>query len=253
MSIDYFPGLIESPLESKRFGLSVGRLTIQEDAIVNGNSLVSAIEQSPFDVIIARYPNRCAEITLYLSDLQKHRAIYADTLLYWESRLSDRSNSLILQGKRQVCHVGTDTATALVRPIFESYTSHYSVNPLFAKTAVLDGYVEWVTTLLDEGNASCLALRDTNDQIEAFAIVDFGAPTPDVKFGGVHPSHRERGAYGDLIRAVMADVGSQGYERLMISTQSHNTPVMSVWARLGWFPIRAETTLHLVNKLLLSR
>jgi len=248
MTTNNYPGLTESETESNRFGLSVARLTLAESDKIEFQQLASILEDQPFNVVIVRFPNVRTDITLSLSEMTSYKAIYADTLLYWETNLIKSSTYFDESDALKVDYVGSEEVPLLVRLVFENYSSHYSVNPLFNSNLILDGYVEWATSLLKSNSAQCLVLRDTTNTIAAFAVTDYSGTIPDIKLAGVIPSHRRRGIYEKLIRACMAEAVLRQYGSLAISTQAHNVTVMSAWARLGWTPKKSVSTIHLVRK-----
>ena len=242
-----YPGLLKSERESNRFGFSVARLNLDVGDELDSDSFASFLKKNPFKVVIVRFPNSSINISLDLSKIDSYTAIFADTLLYWETTLEKSAKYYDEIDSLQVDHVGADVVPQLVQPIFENYTSHYSVNPIFPRDLVLDGYVEWVTLMMEDKSAKCLVLRDSTNSFAAFAVTDFSGTVPDIKLAGVSPSHRRRGVYEQLIRACMADAIIQQYDRMAISTQAHNVTVMSTWSRLGWTPRKSISTIHLVR------
>ena len=202
------------------------------------------------DIVIVRYPAADVGRFFELARLADFEPIYADTLVHWRAALAsgrgpERPAGL---GARAVSR---DETAALVRAVFADYPNHYAANPLLDRHAALEGYVEWATTLLDRGDAASLALVDDAGRDLAFALVDYGPEVADIRLAGVRPEDRGRGHYRALVAAVMQDAVARGRDAIEISTQAHNVAVMSTWARLGWVPTRAVTTVHLVRRGLL--
>jgi hypothetical protein len=243
--------VVPSAPESARFGRPIGRLTIPQTEEPDARRIREAAATSGADIIILRYPSRAAGLFSELTTMADYEPIYADSLLYWESVLNSADIPGIA-GELTTAVARPDEVGDLVRPIFSHYPSHYAANPLLDPEAALEGYVEWVTGLVATGQAVCLVLLDTASQCAGFAVIDFETATPDIRFGGISPHHRGRAYYKDLIVASMRLVADRGQSRLSISTQVHNTTVMSTWARLGWTPVKSVTTVHLVRRGLLG-
>lgn len=242
--------ITDSMLESRRFGLRIGRCEIEPTAEqVNTGQIGEGL--SDYDVVILRYPARLEKPFSEMMSFVSHRPLYADTLMYWKTRLSSLASSPPRSGNHGIRLADLEELSSLVLPVFKDYPSHYTANPLFKRADVLDGYVEWVTKLVDSGKAVCLVIETPSDSAAAFAVMtidDF----PDIKFGGIAERSRGAGLYRVLIEECMRY--SQGLERseIMISTQAHNLPVMSSWSTLGFKPFKAVTTVHLVRNELLG-
>lgn len=235
-----------SPSESARFGLSVGRLILTE--LDDHPSVVDAVSSSELDVVILRYPHADARLFAELMKADGRAAIFADCLMYWRRSLSSDAPPAELPAGVSF-HLG-DAADvdSLVRPIFSSYPSHYSANPLFDPGHALEGYVEWVTGLVASGAAECLVFS-AEDSVEpvGFTIVDVTNDSPDIRFGGISPAHRGHGHYDTIINGSMNLVRDRGFDNIKISTQAHNLAVIKTWARQGWAPFESWTTVHLVR------
>jgi hypothetical protein len=242
--------ITDSLLESRRFGLRIGRCEIEPTSDrVDTEQIREGL--SHYDVVILRYPARLEKPFSELMSFINHRPLYADTLMYWKTRLPALAPSPSRSGDHGIRLADLEELSSLVLPVFKDYPSHYTANPLFNPADVLDGYVEWVTKLVDSGNAVCLVIETPSDSAAAFAVMtidDF----PDIKFGGIAERSRGTGLYRVLIEECMRY--AQGLERseIMISTQAHNLPVMSSWSTLGFKPFKAVTTVHLVRNELIG-
>ncbi len=247
------PLVVSSPSESARFGLHVGRLVISSGQRVDSAAIDRAVTSAELDVIVLRYPAVEVQLFAELSALSGFETLYADTLLHWEWRHVPGHTPHPVGASLRLTTVSADRVGDIVRTVFADYPNHYAANPLLGRAAALDGYVEWATTSVSSGDAIAHLLIDADGGSVGFAVVDRSAALPDVLLAGIEPAHRGRGRYGDLIRAVMhAEVGA-GSTGLTISTQAHHVTVMAAWARLGWLPLRAVTTVHLVRRGLLDR
>lgn len=242
--------IVSSTPESRRFGLLVGRFYLDGEPEDQENFLAE-IQYSQWDVVILRYPSRKVALFAELLKLSGQVPIFADSLLYWEHELLLGPDREELNSDLTMATLDVDEVAELVPTTFVHYPSHYAANPLFSPERVLEGYVEWVTGLIARGEAVCLGLMDSDAQCAAWAIIDLNHPVPDIRFGGIAPEFRGRGYYRELIASSMSFAKERGYSRIAISTQVHNVAVMATWASLGWRPVKALTTVHLVRKELL--
>lgn len=237
--------VVHSLSESNRFGYSVGRIVVGvEDS---SYELLEVISKSDHDVIILRYPN--SETTLFaeLQNSPTHFPIFADCLLYWECDVSQSELEHVDHATYRSSHAN-DQIRELVTTTFRTYQSHYRANPLFEEALALEGYVEWVSDLLDNDLATLLVTKSPEGNVAGWAVIQMNKDHPDVALAGVVPDQRGRGFYKPLISAVMLFVKNSGHTKVCISTQAHNVLVMSTWAKLGWLPTAVVTTVHMVKR-----
>lgn len=238
-----------SDSESSRFKLRVGRWA--SDGHLADDDVARLRDASgEYDVVICRYQSRQTELFASMMAFATHAPIYADSLLYWRTSIGAEKMPVTNPGVT-VRHGHVDELESLVMPIFENYPSHYSANPLFHAQDILDGYLEWVTSMVSTGKGVCLVLETESDERAAFAIVTV-EEIPDVKFGGISIASRGLGLYRNLIDEAKRFAGTLGRSELVISTQAHNVAVMSTWAAQGWKPFRSVTTVHLSRRDLLE-
>ena len=243
---------IFSPPESARFGWRIGRLTVDEladlDELVAG--VRHAFEVEHLDMVILRAPADAVSLPARLAVLEGIRAVPADTLLYWEWSCGSATTPHPTTGIETI--TALDAIESLVTRVFPGYPNHYAANPLLSADAALAGYCEWAVSLVASGNSSCLVLPGTTTgSVAGFGIVDWAPDIPDVRLAGIVPESRGQGNYRRLVQAIMTMTQSRGLERLRISTQAHNVQPMRTWARLGWRPLRALNTTHLIDEDLL--
>jgi hypothetical protein len=73
----------------------------------------------------------------------------------------------------------------------------------------------------------------------------------EIELAGIVPDRQRGGLYAHLLRGIHDGARHAGADRVVISTQSHNIGVQRAWARLGYEPIDAIETVHLVREGLL--
>lgn len=234
--------ICESVSESVRFGCAVGRVALGVDDAALVDELVAALSTSRHDLVIVRYPARWVDVFDRLTRIPESRAIFADTLLYfeWDDVGDPMSCSREVLGADRVL---TATVGELIEEIFADYTNHYAANPRLDRALVAAGYAEWATSVaLDDANEVVAVLE--GDEIAGLAVVDTRGDEWDIVLAGVRPAVRGRGAYADLMVAVMQRAREHGRTAVRISTQSHHAQVMRTWERLGWRITGAFVTVH---------
>jgi GNAT superfamily N-acetyltransferase len=211
------------------------------------DALLRAVKDDDSTVIVARYPAEQTWIARVLADSGRTLLPTAG-LVYWATNASvDSSRAPAID----VVPVATATVDVpalvedLVREIFADYGTHYRFNPAFDPRAILDGYVEWALSCVDDPDCSILVVRDRG-AVAGIATIAWDGHQRDVLLAGIRPSHQGRGIYAALLEGCRQDARRHGAERLVISTQSHNTRVQRAWARAGWLPIDAFETVHLL-------
>lgn len=238
-------GLRMSESESARFGLRIARWNPSDPSDI---ASVPADGLAGFDVVILRRPAGWVEGAVALLGFDGFAAIHADTLVYWA--WIDRGGRLPSTVGSIVHRSSPARLDGLVREVFSGYQNHYAANPLLGRAEALDGYVEWaVATGTDNGYVT---VDDEAGPI-GFAVVDWSCDPPDVRLAGLCVRARGAGRYRDLVLAAMSQSRELGHTELRISTQAQNIAVQRTWASLGWNPIDAFDTTHLVRAELLER
>lgn len=243
---DTTSGIRDSPLETARFGLRVGRWSPAARDEMTG---LPIDRFDDYDVVIVRRPAEWADSWTDLMQYPHHLPIHADTLVYWAWTDNDErlpESAVIARG-----HDSDDGVAGLVIEVFDDYQNHYAANPLLDRRAALDGYVEWATQTCRETGGYVTIADDTG--LLGFGVIDWNSQPPDVRLAGLRVRARGLGRYRDLMVALMHESRSRGHGELRISTQVQNIAVQRTWSRLGWRPLRAFDTAHLVRAELLRR
>jgi GNAT superfamily N-acetyltransferase len=237
-----------SAFESERFGVSVDRVTVSASAGTPLPEMLAAVARSDAEVVVLRYPAR--EVHWFAALARTDRTVLlADTLVYWSLSAGKGRRPGPLAGftagvEHQVDdHVVDD----LVGDIFGDYGNHYCANPLFDRSLALAGYQEWARRSVAEAGA--VILRGPDRRVLGLATVDHADSWTEIQLAGVVPAEQGRGRYGHLLAAV--EDATKG-QRLVISTQGHNTGVQRAWARYGFEPVHTLLTVHLVKPALLA-
>jgi hypothetical protein len=232
-----------SAFESERFGVSVDRVTVSASAGTPLSEVLAAIERSDAEVVVLRYPAR--EVAWFAAVATGARtALLADSLVYWSLPVGKGQRPAPLAGFTAGVEKGIedDLVDDLVGDIFGDYGNHYCANPLFDRSLALAGYQEWARRSISDTGA--VVLRGPDRRVLALATVDDAGSWTEIELAGVVPAEQGRGRYGHLLAAI-EDASTSN--RLVISTQGHNTGVQRAWARYGFEPVHTLLTVHLVR------
>jgi hypothetical protein len=237
-----------SPVESDRFGLRVGRLLVGPGLDVA--ELESACDG--YDVVVLRCRADDVELPFRLLGLRDFLSFTADHLSVWRWEAGDFM--AIDPPRAWSVRLSVDAAEveSVVRDSFAGYRNHYTADLLFDPRAALDGYVEWASTVMAHSDDGCSVLYDATGEAIGVALVEWSENAPDVALAGIRGHAQGRGLYGVLISHVMQQTLDRSRPALTISTQSHNVNVMRVWSRLGFRPVDALATVHVVRRELVA-
>lgn len=245
---DSVPG---SELETGRFGITVGRLVVQDRASATIDAVVDLLERSDHDVVVLRYPAREVEWAAPLSGVGGRTAIHADTLVYWTADIAGAVADPSAEVRSRRLGPGdAELLDDLVRDVFRDYGSHYRANPLFDPEAALAGYQEWARSSLVADRGGVIAIGEPDAY--GVATVERTDDRVEILLAGIRSAEQGRGRYADLLAAVGTYARAHDCTALVISTQVRNIAVQRVWARQGLLPSHAFETVHLVRSALLA-
>jgi GNAT superfamily N-acetyltransferase len=247
------PNLFRSLPESRRFGLSVGRLDVPENARYDPEGVMAAVAGSGLTVVVVRYAaDRVDWFARLTSD--HYTAIHADTIIYFERALAPRPRDVQVV---TVTPVSTPEDLAELRDMalmaFNDYRSHYFADPLLKNELIAEGYAEWALSFTDceaERGAWLARALDTNE-IVGFCALSY-LPQPEFCLVAVHPNHAGRGLYGSILAASETRLSAMGVQRCSISTQVHNRAVLRTVTRRDYKPVLSLQTVHLIDRSVLE-
>jgi hypothetical protein len=246
----------DSPLESRRFGLSVARATVPfsmagEQALPE---LAAVLRESAADLVVLRYPAAYADWYARLLTVGRD-LVFADTLVYWRLPLADRRASepgRLPDGLGVQVDPAIDPAELdrLVDDIFGDYANHYRANPLLDGASATAGYREWAAHSVAEDH--CVTLAGPGSGVVGVATMEVTPGVAEILLAGTRSTHQGRGLYRHLLVGCVDLAIAHGAEQLVISTQGHNTGVQRAWARSGFEPVGTAVTVHAVRRGLLE-
>ena len=241
--------LLESEAESRRFSLRVARLDVPAVHDCTPLQIMELVENSPFDVVILRYPAIDVD---WFAQLRSPRwsAVHADTLLYFEKLLrpSETTTSLV-RLQRVTTTEQRSVLSRLASASFHRYRSHYFANPLFDKSEIEQGYQEWAlgySAEVSEAHCTFLAEMSSTAAVVGFISLLY-QPCAEFALVAVAPTYSGQGLYGELLSAGELEFASRGATSCYISTQVHNLAVVRSVTKRGYRPALSLQTVHLVR------
>ena len=235
--------LIDSPLESARYGLRVGRAALDINRpSLDMKGLVDLMASSEFDVVVLRVP---AASDLAWPDAVGSQVdvLFAGTDMTYEAPVRagtpDESMTSISEWTKEL--------DLLVRDVFAGYRNHVQVNPRMDQSLVPAGYAEWASSHVGVAERAVFVLAEQDVPV-ALAAVAFEGGQSVINLAGVASAARRRGVYARLLDGVEQAAHERGCTSLSITTQVDNIPAQRAWARRGWLPISALYTFHLMRR-----
>jgi ribosomal protein S18 acetylase RimI-like enzyme len=242
---DNLPHPLTSELDSKRFGVRIGRANIS-----NVDECASILESCRLEVIRMLIV-RCRTDDFYsIHHLEAANARLMDTLVYYQRNLRKGAvpEELVANIIRPMQDSDIPKIQSLVGETFRDYLGHYHADPRLDRAKCDEGYVEWAAKMCMNRDPSneVLVAEDSSGVLAGFATLRLNKTDEGegVLFG-VHPSFEGRGIYWSFMVHAMNWCRNRGAARMIVSTQITNTAVQKVWARLGFEVVRSFYTFHL--------
>jgi len=244
-----------SPLDSNRFGLSVGRVVVgtdTTDSAAAASDLARVLQTATEEVLIVRWPS--ALVGLGAAAAASGREIItADVLTYWEvppheltAGTPDDPGIEILPAPRADA-ASRQAIADVVTSSFRDYASHYAANPLLDPQLALAGYVEWAESCLSDAGKDVLLLTRDRRPLGVATLQAGSEGDLEILLCGLAAEAQGQGLYQLLLHGVARFALTHEHRRIIISTQAHNVRAQRVWARAGLRPFAAVTTVHAVN------
>jgi ribosomal protein S18 acetylase RimI-like enzyme len=137
---------------------------------------------------------------------------------------------------------------ALSQEIFQDYPNHYRSNRHIEPRLILDGYVEWALSGLEDSAKLTLIVATPDSKMIGFALVSFDDDEAEIELNGVHPDFQSRGFYSALLQMVIGRLVDQKIKKLSISTQVQNTRVIRAWVKAGFNLDFSLNTFHVISR-----
>ena len=240
------PEIILSPLDSERFSIGVGRLSIGSESEITDGEVVAICEKMDRGILILRAPSSRGKLAASLNDCGSIRAFQADTLVYFKLNL----NEISLQSPqnpdlsiREAVLDDIPRIESVATAAFIDYPSHYSADSRFAPEKIVDGYVEWAKNCVINPDCKVMvAIRENG--ICGFIATSVGRDDAEIILNAVDPHFQQQGIYSYLLQAVCSQLKDLGMSSVTISSQITNIRVINAWIKQGFKFSHALNTFH---------
>ena len=242
--------IVDSRIESDRFGLTVARLNISIEEDASDQQVIEICQNSYSQLLILRYPTTRVKLAQKLSEIKERVVYQADTLVYFAKDIDSldekvaRSQDWLFREARS-----SDSAelSQLSKVIFEEYPNHYRANDSLSSDAIRDGFAQWAQVGLEDLKKLTVFVENVDAKVIGFALISFDGDTAEIELNGIHPQAQGRGAYGSLLSWLSTHLATRGVKKLCISTQIQNERVIRAWIRAGFNLEFSLNTVHLMQ------
>jgi RimJ/RimL family protein N-acetyltransferase len=243
--------LIDSQIESDRFGLTVARLSISIRHDASDQQVVETSRNSKSQLLILRYPTTRVKLAQKLVEIKERVVYQADTLVYFVKDIDSLSAKVAVSQDwvfREARSSDSAELSQLSKIIFEEYPNHYRANDSLSSDAIRDGYAQWAQVGLNDAAKLTVIIEDKAAKQIGFALISFDGDTAEIELNGIHPQAQGRGAYGSLLSWLSKHLATRGVKKLYISTQIQNERVIRAWIRAGFNLEFSLNTVHLMRE-----
>ncbi len=253
--VSYFPGsqprpvVVPSAVESRAFGLAVGRLDYGLGADVDRIDLAATIAAGDADLVLLRYPAQWLHVADQLR-LLAWPSIPCDPLVYVQRvpEILDHEPVRI----RPVDDGDLAEVDRLIAAIFPGYPNHYLVNPLTRDVDIVAAYQEWAHATHADPRGQVFLVDVAGEGVVGMAMVHEEDGVIEIILAGLVPVSRGRGWYQALFRALTSYAHDRGARLACTSTQVSNTASLRGFTTTGYEPFLALTTAHVLRPGLLE-
>ena len=241
--------VVYSDIESRRFGMKIFRGQYEEFI---WDDVKKITDNSDYDVIIVRYPTNTIYEHYHLFDLSNCKILHTDSLVYYSAALQ-KIDIKPLRNNLEFEKLDSNTAPQLdeiVEAIFTNYQNHYYANPCFQREQIIEGYLEWAKSLIQDNSGFTWLIKDKDSMSNVSFLAcsyDKTNSTSELKLGGVLPNYAGRGIYTDFVNYAQSYFKKKGIEKLITSTQLQNIAVQRVWQKLGFIFEKSYETYHIIS------
>lgn len=232
-----------SPLESERFNIKAGKLSIVLEQDVE--KILPELNVQGMNFLSVRVD--CENIGL-VQKLEAKGFFLTDTLVYYKKKISDKAKVPLAEAPyiiREATQSDFDGILKVAEKSFKGYIGHYHTDPRFDNAQADAVYVDWIQRSCKSGFlADCVLVTEENGEISSFASVKKDQSKAEGVLFGVDPAHQGKGIYRELIRASMNWAIDRGCSDIWYSTQINNIAVQKVWVREGCELAKSYYTLH---------
>lgn len=250
-----------SAVESEGFGLELGRLTVARRPRYGPEVVGQVVGASDLDVVVLRLPGDAVGWSLVIEEASGYQAVLADCRTYltasapFTARTAD-GDPMLLATISPDDEAGWVAVDALLARSDGARSTHYAANPLLAPTATAAVYGARLREMAARADTpSTVALWSAKVDAEPEAVVAFGEVEGADMLVDVEllllASSNVPDVLLRLILAVEQLAVDRGAARVAFAASGHDLETFRVLDHLGYRPVLAATTLHLVRPELL--
>ena len=238
-TLNSYPTLVSSEVESRRFGRAVHRLTVPVNCNWSDQEIVTLSASARSDLTILRSPSSRNRLGGLLGSQPNYRTLHADSLLYFsKSLVTSPEGEKIPEGLALTTNSPvSEELSGLILATFADYQNHYSANPTLQRDAVEKGYAEWAASIVSSRLGTVLTINDEEQPVSFIVVSSFmshnGERHAEISLNGTHPAFRNKGLYRILLTHCMKHLASNDVKRLWISTQASHRVMIRTWEKLG--------------------
>jgi len=236
--------VVVSALDSARFGVCVGRCTIDQIAdVLDAHQQALAIG---VELLLVRSP---VSALLAVQAALAHGAILADTLLSFVMpigvvELHNATNSFSV---RLATPSDVEAIRQVARVCFRNYGGHYHTDPRLNRDACDALYVDWAErSVLDPRVANLVLLAESSQhEVMGFTTLkETAAGVLEIGLTAVLPEYQGAGVNRRLLQTAQREGRKLSAQTLTISTQISNVGSQKSCISAGFVPLGAQYTLH---------
>jgi len=239
-----------SPIESRRFGVSIARLNVPLSSQISDDEIVRVCAETDHDVVILRYPTSRISLANQFAQRAELVSFHADTLVYFSLNVASKPRSFTLPTKYRSRLAVSGDRSILVRiaeSAFSGYNSHYAANSRLNQVDIRDGYVEWVASCLGAKSYETLVTLTESDSVSGFAVIKFDHGVAEIVLNAVDQDSQGTGVYGDLLEYVIHLISGRDCKELVVSTTVSNFRAIRAWIRAGFTLEFSLNTIHIMK------
>lgn len=230
-----------SRLDSDRFGVRAARAHVVED---NLSHVLEFCAAECIELLIAR----CGADDLAAAQaMESHGFLLMDTLVYYGFDLSKKAipaDNRRFPIRRFRSEDG-DPISKVAAAAFRGYTGHYHADRRLDRRKCDEAYSSWAERSCTRQAADEVLVAEDQGKVVGFATLRLNSPEEgEGLLFAVAPEYQRHGVCRALMIQSLEWCGSQGANRMVISTQITNVAMQKVWCRVGFEPSSSYYTFH---------
>lgn len=239
------PVVEESAVESRTFGIRVGRLDYGLGTQWDDVDIAATLDTADCDLVLLRYPLQRLDITEQLR-LSGRPTISSDPLLYYVREPAEQDHAPVVI--RRLDESDLPELDDVIAATFAGHPNHYQVNPLTRSVDIVAAYQEWArATMAHPERRVYLADVPGEGVAGMFMVQEWGGDNFEVLLGGMMPAARGKGWYRSMFRAITNLAHDDGARIAYTAAQASNIPSLRGFTTTGYHPHLSLATVHVMR------